>query len=197
MIGVMAHTGTAILDPQPADPVAGVSGRQPAPRSARFAAAASDGLRLAAGSLATLLVAIAFLLWRTSWGAVDASLVDSSIAAALILSPAPTWIAWLLSSVIEDAATPGQRRRDIAVGFQAAPWPGARLLRFAVHPLSVPGWLWLAAIAYLLDLPPLTAILSFVTVAVALTAVGSAILLAAGRRPLHDLLLRTEVEAKS
>lgn len=192
MIVGMAHPGASALNTSHPAPGAEADTRPPARRPVRFAAVADDLGRLLVGSIATFLVALAFLFWRTSWGAVDATASDTAIATALLLAPAPTWLAWMLAGAIEDSATPGQRRRGIGVQF-ASPRRRARLIRFAIHPLSAPGWLWLAAIAYLLALGPLSWLLTFVAAAVTVTGLGSTILLALGRRSLHDLVLGSSV----
>lgn len=191
-------------DADAAQPATEVARQQLAPeiahqRSAtarlRVAATAGDLGRLSVGVIGAFLAAMAYLFWRTAWGAVDATAFDTAIAAAVLLTPAPTWLAWMLAGAIEDRATPGQQRRAIVVRFARSEWTGARLLRFAIHPLSAPGWLWLATITYLLDAPLLTWLFMLFAAVVALTGLGSIVLLAAGRRTFHDLLLRTEVEA--
>ena len=191
----MAHIGATALDTR--SPVtAADEPEQPAPRGARLAAARSDIAWLAAGSLLTLAVAFGFLFWRTSWGAVDASAGDTAIAAALLLSVVPAWLAWMLVSLLEDGGTPGQRRRGLIVRPGVRAWPGAPLLRFALHPLSAPGWLWLAAIMFLVAAPSVGWLLIVAAAIVTLGGLGSAVLIALGRRALHDLLARTTVEAR-
>lgn len=191
MIAGMAHTEPAALDGPHPPPTAAAAGSL-ASTHTRLAAAADDLARLVLGSIVVLIAAIGFLFWRTSWGAVDATASDTAIAAALLLAPAPTWIVWMLAGTTDDQASPGQRRRGIRVHF---PSTGHRraLIRFAIHPLSAPGWLWLSAIAYLLALGPISWLLAFFAAAVTITGLGSIVLLALGRRALHDLILGSDV----
>lgn len=180
------------------DTAAQVGERRPAAaRRARIAATAGDLSWLAVGSIATFLVAFAFLFWRTSWGAVDATARDTAIAAALLLAPAPAWLAWMLVAAIADRATPGQQRQAIGVRFTGADRRWKRLLRFAIHPLGAPGWLWCGAIIYLLEVPLLSWLLFLVAAATLLSGLGSAFLLAVGRPALHDQILRSRVEASA
>lgn len=197
MIEQMAHPEAPALDARTAATTASARVRRPAPPAARFAAAASDALWLAGGSVGASVLALVFLFWRTSWGAVDAGTVDTAIAAALVLAPAPAWLAWMLVAAIADEATPGQERRRLVVLLHANAWPGARALRFALHPASTAGWLWLAVITFLLKAPWLGWLLVVAAIVVTLGGVGSAILIILGRRALHDLFARTRVESRA
>lgn len=195
MIDRMAHLGASTADPvRRADP-AGRSPRAPARATDRLLSILTDVAWLTAGSIGAFVVALGFLFWRTSWGAVDAGAGDTSIATALLLAPAPTWLAWLISSVLDERASPGQRERRLVVTTTPQAWPGARLIRLALHPLSLPGWLWLSTITYLLAAIWLSWLFLLIALVVALTAAGSAILIVIGRRPLHDVLGRTNVES--
>ena len=151
MIEPMAHTGAPALDSRAPMMTVDVPG-PPAPRRTRFAAAFWDLSWLGLGSLLAVAVGFGFLFWRTRWGAVDAGDGDTALAAALVLSVVPTWLTWLLASMFGDGGTPGQHRRGLVVGPAVHGWP-VRLLRFALHPLSAPGWIWLAAILFLMGAP--------------------------------------------
>jgi hypothetical protein len=194
MIDGMTYLGASTADhvgraaPDRRSPLA------PAPRADRLFSMLTDIAWLAAGSIAAFVVAFGFLFWRTGWGAVDAGAGDTAIATALLLAPAPTWLAWLIVSVLDEHASPGQRERGLVVTTTAQAWPGAQLIRLALHPLSLPGWLWLSTITYLLAAIWLSWLFLLVVLVVALTSVGSAILIVIGRRPLHDILGRTNVE---
>ena len=165
-----------------------------APRGARFAAAFWDLSWLGLGSLLAVVVGFGFLFWRTRWGAVDAGDGDTALAAALVLSVVPTWLAWMLASLLGDGGTPGQRQLGLIVRGAANAWPAARLLRFALHPLSAAGWIWLAAILFLMGAPSVGWLLIVTAAAITLGGLGSVVLLGVGRRALHDLLARTNVE---
>jgi len=196
MIVGMANLGAFTIDPVGRTTPARHSpqARARAPRTDRLLAMLADMAWLAGASIAAFVVALGFLFWRTSWGALDAGAGDTAIAAALLLTPAPTWLAWLVSSVLNQHASPGQRERGLVVAAAPQAWPSARLIRLALHPLSLPGWLWLSAITYLLAAIWLSWLFVLVTLVVGLTAVGSAILISVGRRPVHDTLAGTNVE---
>ncbi len=166
-----------------------------APRWPRVAATLDDLARLALGTAVAFLVGMAYLFWRTSWGAVDATAADTAIATAVLMTSVPTWTAWMLAGALDDGATPGQRRRGLRVRFDGSDGSGVRLLRFAIHPLSGPGWLWLATIFFLLDTTLLSWLLLLFAAVVTLSGLGSLVLLMIGRRALHDLVLRSEVGA--
>lgn len=189
----MSLSGTPTPDASTAPAERDGDGRAPAARGRRVAATVDDLARLALGTIIALAASIGFLFWRTAWGAVDATALDTAIATAVLLTPAPTWLSWMLAAALDDRATPGQHRRGLGVRFGRSEPSGLRLLRFAIHPLSAPGWLWLAAIAFLIGAPLLSWLLLFIASVVAISGLGSVALLALGRRALHDLLLRSEV----
>lgn len=163
----------------------------PAPRSRRLLAFAIDLIYGGAASLLTTLVAGGWLLLRTAWGRDDIRAGDAAFASALLLAATPAWLAWTALSVARRRATPGQVRLRLRV----AGGPRRRILRLAIHPLAVPGWLWLAALA---------AIATFDALAIALAGVAGAValggLITAGgalfrprARGLHDLIARTRL----
>jgi len=204
MIDAMVNTGSSALDGHAASRVGEArpltsersgAGRR-ASRSDRFSAAVSDLLRLAGGSVFAFLVAVAYLFWRTAWGATDAGATDTAIATALVLAPAPVWSAWLLAAAIDSGATPGQSRHGLAIRTLGDAGRRARIGRFAAHPLSLPVWLWLAALAFLGGAGLLSWIFAVTALLIGLAGLGSAILIAVGRRPFHDLIARTTVEER-
>ncbi len=174
--------------PKPDRPTTAAPGIPP---GRRVLALATD---LIYGGLASLLAAFAaggWLLLRTSWGRDDVPTGDATFASALLLAATPAWFAWTALRLTRQGATPGQARQRLRVTGA----PRRRLLRLAIHPLAVPGWLWLAILA---------AVATFDVVALAFAAAGAAVLLGgivtAGRavlRPqtpgLHDLIARTRL----
>ncbi|MDP6605311.1 MAG: hypothetical protein QF664_03485, partial [Dehalococcoidia bacterium] len=112
----------------------------------------------------------------------------------------PAWTAWLAARLWRDAATPAQRRQGLVL-VTAGALPGEtrrrRVARLAIHPLSLPGWLWLTLTAALGGVPWLWIMPALAATAVALAALGSLALLVARpqRRAVHDLLARTRLTA--
>lgn len=174
--------------PKPDHPTTAAPGVPPARRLLAFA---TD---LIYGGLASLLAASAaggWLLLRTGWGRDDVPSGDATFASALLLAATPAWLAWTAIRLAQRGATPGQAR----CGLRVVGRPRRRLLRLAAHPLSVPGWLWLAILA---------AIATFEVLAIACAAAGLAVLLGglvtAGTallrpraRGLHDFIARTRL----
>lgn len=174
--------------PKPDRPTTAERGIPPGRRVLAFA------VDLIYGGLASLLAALAaggWLLLRTSWGRDDIPAGDATFAAALLLAATPAWLAWTALRLAQRGATPGQDRQRLRV----TGTPRRRLLRLALHPLAVPGWLWLAILAAVATVDP---------VALAFAATGAVVflggLIGAGRavlRPqapaLHDLIARTRL----
>lgn len=161
------------------------------PRSRRLLAFALDLFYGGTASLLAILVAGSWLLVRTAWGRDDVPSGDATFASALLLAATPAWLAWTALHLAQRSATPGQARSRLRVVGS----PRRRLLRLAIHPLAVPGWLWLAILA---------AVATFNILAIAVAAFAGAIflggLITAGRalfRPracgLHDLIARTRL----
>lgn len=134
------------------------------PLGRRVTAVAIDLIYGGLASLFALLVAMLWLLVRTAWGRNDIPTPDATAAAALLLAATPAWLAWTALRLVQRGATPGQAR----AGLRVTGRPSQRLLRFALHPLAVPGWLWLAILA---------AVATFNLVALACATVGVALLL--------------------
>ena len=191
MIGRMMQVGTLSLPGDDAGLPPGL-----APRAARLRAALIDLGALFGGALVALMAGFTYLLVRTNWGSTDASDFDSAIAAALLLAVPPTWAGWLLLSVKEHRATPGQRRAGLVVARREDGWRGGRLLRTALHPLSLPFWLWsLAMLRPLLAVPVLPWPVLLWSALVVIGGLVSVVLLALRPRTpaIHDWVARTRV----
>lgn len=162
-----------------------------APRSRRLVAFGLDLIYGGTASLLATLVAGGWLLLRTAWGRDDVPSGDATFASVLLLAATPAWLAWTALRLAQRSATPGQARGRLRVVGS----PRRRLLRLAIHPLAVPGWLWLAVLA---------AVATFNALAIAVAALAGAIflggLITAGRalfrpraRGIHDLIARTRL----
>jgi hypothetical protein len=155
----------------------------------------SDVGVLLGGALVAVLASLAYLLVRTSWGAYDASDFDSALATALLLAVPPTWTVWLLMSVVEYRATPGQRRAGLAVARNADAVRGARARRMALHPISLPFWLWVVAVLQLLNVPVIPWTLLMWSALVAIGGLASVVLLTVrpGTPAVHDWVAQERV----
>jgi len=166
-----------------------------APRGARVRALLWDVGGLVFGALISFVVGVTYLLMRTTWGTYDAGDFDSALATALVLAVPPTQAGWLLLSVAERGATPGQRRAGLAIARREGEWRAARIVRMALHPLSLPAWLWLAAMLFLLAVPVLPWLVVLWSGLLAIGVLSSIVIFAI--RPaapaVHDLLARTRV----
>jgi len=194
MIGLMMQVGTLSLPGDDAGARSGV-----APRGARVRATLFDVGALLAGGAVALLVGVLYLLVRTSWGTYDAGDFDSALATALLLAVPPTWMAWMLTSITERGATPGQRRAGLVVANREGGRRWARLLRMALHPLSVPFWLWSGAMFLLLGTPLLAILVLLWAGVVMIGGLISMVMFAIRPRTpaIHDLLARTRVVVRS
>ena len=166
-----------------------------APRGARLRATLSDVGVLLGGALVAVLVSLAYLLVCTSWGAYDTSDFDSALAAALLLAVPPTWAVWLLMSVVEHGATPGQRRAGLARPRNADTGRGAQTRRMALHPISLPFWLWVVAVLLLIGVPVVPWALLMWSALVVIGGLASVVLLAVrpGTPAVHDWVARARV----
>lgn len=177
----------------PASPPTGAPGlavpEAPALRGRRVRALAVDLGTMALASLLASAVAVAWLLLRTGAATTDPSAGDSAIAFALALSALPAWYALAALDVLEAGATPGQRR----AGLRIEGAPARRLVRLSLAPVALPGWAWLSTVALLTAVYPLALLVASVTAIVAVAALASTALVAAGRRGLHDRLAGTRV----
>lgn len=175
-------------------------------RRRRLRAAAFDTAALLIALTGALAIALLWLLLRTRAGRFDAGEGDSVLAASLIAAATPVWAAWMTLSVRRSGATPGQRRRALAV--LAAPRAqadryapaGARYVRLALHPLATAAWLWLALVALVAGLPWLPLALAVIAVIVALGGVISLAMLLLqprGTLLLHDRIAGTQLVSLS
>ena len=158
----------------------------------RLAAAGLDAGTLLVVQTGTLIVAVAYLLARTSWGRLDVGVGDAFVATAIVGAAVPAWTAWQLLGVHARGATSGQRRRGLAVEGGARWRP---LLRFAGHPIALPAWVWLALTALLAGLPWLPLLTALVIVYVVLAGLISllTLLVRPGALPIHDHLAGTRL----
>ncbi len=168
-------------------------GRPPA----RLDRATAFAIDLGWGALAVLaatLLAFGWLFVRTDLGATHVTDGDSIIAAAVIGAAIPAWIGWVALHALTTGATRGQQRTGLRVEVTSAR-PLARALRLALHPISVPGWLWLAAVVAILEVPWLPLLVVLIGATIALMGVISIALLITdpSAAPLHDRAAGTRV----
>ncbi len=174
--------------PKPDRPTTATPG---VPQGHRVLAVAVDLIYGGLASLLAALVAGGWLLVRTGWGRDDVPSGDATFASALLLAATPAWLAWTALRLAQRGATPGQAR----CGLRVVGTPRRRLLRLALHPLAVPGWLWLAVLAAVATFEVLAIVFA---IAVGIVLLGG--LVTAGRailrpraRGLHDLIARTRL----
>lgn len=163
----------------------------PVPLGRRVLALTVDLIYGGAASILAASAAGGWLFLRTAWGRDDVPSGDATFASALVLAATPAWLAWTALRLAQRGATPGQAR----CGLRVAGRPRRRLLRLAVHPLAIPGWLWLAILAAVATFEALAAVFAVAAAAVllggAVTAGGA--LVRPQARGLHDLLARTRL----
>lgn len=160
-------------------------------RRRRLAAVAFDLAPLVAALALALVVALAWLLWRTHAGRDDVRERDGLVAASMLAAVPPAWVAWLAPGILE-GATPGQRRAGLAVEARST---AARLIRAAAHPLAVVPWAWLTVAMLALDLRPAAVAFGVDAALVTLGGLASIVLWGArpGARALHDRLAGTRL----
>lgn len=121
---------------------------------------------------------------------------ESSIAAALLLAPTPSWLAWILTATLTTGGTPGQLRKQTFVRATENARSGARLIRFASHPLSAPVWGWLAVVTFLLDARLASYVFSAASIIVIIGGLGSILLMIFRLDTLHDRIAQTVIEKR-
>ena len=171
-------------------------------RSARLRAAGIDFGSALLVAAAGVVLATAWLLLRTATGRDDVVASDAVFVVSFVAATVPAWAAWLAVGVWRNAATPGQRRGDLAVATDDDSGRDAhrgtsqqRLLRLAAHPLSLPLWGWLTLTMLLSGLPWLWLAPLFVALAVAgggLTTLAL-LLLRPQSMATHDRVARTHL----
>lgn len=168
-----------------------LDGRAPA-RLDRAAALAVDLGWGALAVLAAALLAFAWLFIRTDRGAQHVTDGDSIIAAGLVGAAVPAWLAWIAVRALAEGATHGQQRMGIRVEARMQR-PVPRLLRLLVHPVSVPGWLWVAGVLAIVEVPWIPVFVGLIAVTIAVMGVISALVLTVnpGADALHDRLAGT------
>jgi hypothetical protein len=111
----------------------------------RVRALVDDLAVLVAAEMLVAAVATIWLVARTDLGRLDIGDGDAAMALALLGGVVPAWLAWLALAAI-DGATPGHRRAGLAI---EAGRPRDRLLRLALDPRGLVGWVWLVALLWL------------------------------------------------
>ena len=120
------------------------------------AAIALDWLTLAGAMAVGLACSAAVLLVITGWGQYDVGANAALVVSVALVSLIPAWAAWQMSRLHSSGATYGQRRLSLAV----EGGPRRNALRFLMHPVSAPLWLWVGTTVFLGGSDWLTALLS-------------------------------------
>lgn len=161
------------------------------PRWPRARATLRDALELLAALSVAGVIAMAWLLLRTGAGRDDVSEFDAILAAAVVLAVPPAWfVRFALATA--DGGTAGQR----AAGLEVEGARRQRTLRVALHPLSLPAWWWLAALAAAAGAQLGAVALALTGGAVALGAAASLLRWAGGRAGLHDVAAGTRIQVR-
>ena len=166
----------------------------PVARWARLRALGRDLGALVAAETVVAALAVLWLVARTEAGRMDIGDGDAAIAMALVGGVVPAWLAWLALHSLQ-GATPGQRHAGLLV---AAQRPRDHLLRLALDPRGLVGWLWLAALLWLGEARLLRWLALFALAGVVAIVAASAWLWLFGphARALHDRLSRTTLVAR-
>jgi hypothetical protein len=161
-----------------------------------------DVASVVVGTLVAVVIATIWLLLRTGLGRDDAGGGDAVVALSLVAAVVPAWTVYAGAMAWRRGSTPGQRRLGVVVqsrgsgeALAGASW--RRGVRLAMHPLSLPGWSWLALTALLTGVPWLWVPFGLAAAVVALAGLASLVLLLV--RPalpaLHDRVARTSLTA--
>jgi hypothetical protein len=116
---------------------------------------------LLAVSLSATLVAFAWLLVRSDGGALDVTSGDAIFAAAVVAAALPAWTVMQWHDVA--AARRGTRARTR--------W--RRALWFALHPVSIPAWSWLATLLAIVTMTLAAYVALAISVVVLLLGIAS------------------------
>ena len=143
--------------------------------------------------VAAVVVTTLWLLLRSGFGRDDTGGGDAVLALSLVAGVVPAWAVYVGAALWRDGMTPGQRR--IGVALDASRW--RRLLRLAVHPVSLPAWVWFALTALLTGVPWLWLPFALAAVVVALAGAVSLLLLLVwpSMPALHDRVAGTALTA--
>jgi hypothetical protein len=119
-------------------------------RARLLLACAYDLVSLIIALLGSSLVALLWMLGRTGWGRYDLGAGDAVIALATAVSAGPAWTAWQWLHLRDERATFGRRRTQRLATqpnlAQTSVRDARRGVWLALHPVSLPLWVWLTAV---------------------------------------------------
>lgn len=116
----------------------------PTLRRRLFAAFAYDIVTLVGALLATALIAALWLLTRTSLGRIDPNERDAVIGFALWGAALPAWTVWQWRSLASHGTSAGMYRAAAGPGTPLLLSRRRRVWWYVLHPVTVPGWIWLS-----------------------------------------------------
>jgi len=165
-------------------------------RSRILAAAAIDAALLGGLHMGALLLAVVWLLARTDAGRVDVGEGDAVVAVVIASAAAPAWVAWTLLITHRRLGTPGHRVMRVrpVPDWGVPQW--SLYVRAMTSPLSLPGWLWMAATPLLAGMPWWLALPAVLAANIVLAGAAGSLVVALVRpsaRMLHDRLARTSL----
>lgn len=156
-----------------------------------------DLVTLLAATAGGSVLAIAWMLARTDRGRFDLAVGDAVIALALTAAAGPAWTAWQWLRLSDEGVTFGHARFAAS---EISARPSAqrgrrRALVLALHPVSLPLWVWLTAACFASGAGALIALAIIplaVTLLVGLLMMGSLalLLIRPAALPLHMWIAR-------
>jgi hypothetical protein len=137
-------------------------------------------------------VYVVWLLMRTDIGRAVPAEADARLAAAVVLGVPPAWVAWQISGLLR-----GGSWGQVLAGLTTEGSRPRRVLRFALHPLALPFWGWLALIPFAAGAPEFALPVFVIGGLIGLGGLVSAITwaVAPGRPGVHDLIAGTRLRA--
>ncbi len=163
-------------------------------RSRILAAAAIDAALLVGIHAGALALATGWLLARTDAGRVDVGEGDAVVAVAIAGAAAPAWVAWTLLITHRRLGTPGQRVARVRPVPEWGVPQWSLYVRAMTSPLSLPGWLWMAATPLVAGMTAWLALPALLAAAAVLAGGVGSLAIALVRpsaRMLHDRVART------
>lgn len=164
-------------------------------RRRRVLATAIDAMTGLLFVISGIILAIAWMLFRTDLGLYDVGDTDALVGASLIASAVPAWFTWLSLRIQNVGSTPGQSWANLSVSTDKNSLSLRRQFRLLCHPLAVPVWSWITGTTALTDLPWLWLLPATITIIVLVGFLTSLTILIVRPRmsSLHDLIAGTKL----
>lgn len=116
----------------------------PTHRRRLFAAFAYDIVTFVGALLATGMLAGAWLLARTGFGRIDPTGNEAVVAFAVWGAALPAWTVWQWRSLASHGTSVGMYRTAAGPGTPLLLSSRRRIWWYVLHPVTVPGWIWLS-----------------------------------------------------